>query len=75
MNRVLNFKKDDKCIVAIERGSNMSRHRDMSLSNIDDWIAEGIVTIISKKYITVDCKFGNIKFVIDNCYENIDFIE
>lgn len=70
MERVLNLKKGDKCCVAIIKGSNASRYKDMSLENIDNWTYEGEVTIISKKYITVKFGVNEEKFVIEDDYKN-----
>lgn len=70
MDRKLNLKKGDKCIVAIEENSNASRGMDMSLDNIDNWTYEGEVISSGSKYITV--KFGRWngieKFVIEDNY-------
>lgn len=68
MERALNLKKGDKCIVAIERGSNASRYYDMHLNNIDEWTFEGIVKSAGKKYITVEFKNDTRKFCIEDNY-------
>ena len=68
MDRVLNFKKGDKCIVAIEEHSNASRHKDMSIDNINDWTYEGVVIASGKKYITVEFNNETSKFEVDNDY-------
>ena len=70
MERVLNLKKGDKCCVAIIKGSNASRYKDMSLENIDNWTYEAEVTIINKKYITVKFGVNEEKFVIEDDYRN-----
>lgn len=70
MERKLNLKKGDKCIVAIEENSNASRSMDMSLDNIEKWTYKGEVVSVGRKYITV--KFGRWneteKFVIEDNY-------
>lgn len=71
--RILDLKKDDECIVAVEERSNESRHRDMSIENIDNWTYKGIVTKVTKKYITVEYKIHGVtqvdKFSIENNYK------
>ena len=68
MDRVLNLKKGDKCIVAIEKCSNASRYVDMSLENIDNWTYEGTVVTVGRKYITVGFNGWEDKFTIDDDY-------
>lgn len=68
MSRVLNLKKGDHCIVAIEPCSNASRRVDMSVKNIDNWTFTGTVICVSKKYITVEFNSEVSKFEIDNDY-------
>lgn len=68
MDRVLNFKKGGKCIVAIEPFSNASRGQNMSLENIDKWTFEGEVITIGRKYITVKFRGYDCKFSIDDDY-------
>lgn len=69
MKRVLNLKKGDKCIVAIEKNSNASRNKDMSLKNIENWTYEGEVISVGRKYITVNFgEYNTGKFEIDNNY-------
>lgn len=67
MRRVLDFKKGDKCIVAIIQHSNASRHKDMSLNNIDKWTYKGEVITIGRKYITV--KFNGIIMKFDPTFD------
>lgn len=67
-DRILNLKKGDKCIVAIEPMSNASRRVDMSLDNIDEWTYEGDVISVGRKYITVKFGWETGKFEIDNNY-------
>lgn len=68
-NRVLNLKKGDKCIVAVEKGSNMARYYNkIEFNNIDEWTYEGIVTISNKNYITVDFGKDICKFTVDDDY-------
>lgn len=68
MERILDLKKGDKCVVAIEEHSNASRHVDMSMENIDNWTYEGEVLLVTKKYITVKFKTDIAKFEIENNY-------
>ena len=70
MERVLNLKKGDKCCVAIIKGSNASKYKDMSLENIDNWTYEGEVISCGKKYITVKFGIKDEKFVIEDDYRN-----
>lgn len=70
MERKLTFKKGDKCVVAIKQGSNVSRYKDMSLSNIEHWTFDGEIISVGKKYIGVDFKIDNLKFVIEDDYIN-----
>lgn len=63
------FKKGDEVVVAIEERSNAARGKDLSLSNIDKWTYNGIVTSVGRKYITVKLgKSWEEKFVIENDY-------
>lgn len=68
MDRVLNFKKGDKCIVAIQQHSNAARRVNMNLSNINNWTYEGEVITVSKKYITVKFNYETAKFDVNNNY-------
>lgn len=68
MNRKLNLKKGDKCIMAVVPMSNFSRGMDLSLRNIDNWTYEGEVVSITKKYITIISRGDNIKFEVNNNY-------
>lgn len=72
MERILNLKKGDKVVIAINPSSNASRHINMSLNNIKNWTFDGEVISVGKKYITV--KFskrdGTMKFVIADDYNN-----
>ena len=68
MERKLNLKKGDKCIVAIEPMSNAARRVDMSLNNIDNWTYEGEVVSIGRKYITVSWGCNKSKFCINSDY-------
>lgn len=68
MDRKLNLKKGDKCIMAVVPMSNFSRGMDLSLKNIDNWTYEGEVVSVTKKYITILSGGNNIKFEVDNNY-------
>ena len=71
MERILNLKKGDTCCVAIIKGSNASRYKNMSLENIDNWTYDGEVVTVSKKYITVRFNDNSTeKFVIEDDYRN-----
>lgn len=64
----MSYKKGDKVIVAIEKMSNASRHRDMSIKNIGEWTFEGEVIVSGKKYVTVEFGRGVEKFEVNNNY-------
>ena len=65
------YKKGDKVVVAIEKGSNASRKVNMSIENISNWTYEGIVTTVSSKYITVAFdRYDSMKFVVADNYRN-----
>ncbi|MEG1310498.1 MAG: hypothetical protein RR942_06455 [Romboutsia sp.] len=69
MERKLNLKKGDKCIVAIMPRSNAARHVNMSLENINNWTCECEVISVGRKYIEV--KYGNnstMQFDMTNNY-------
>lgn len=68
MNRILNLKKGDPCIVAIEEGSNAARYKDMSIENIEKWTYNGEVISLGRKYVTVSFGCHTEKFEIDNDY-------
>lgn len=71
MERILNLKKGDKVVIAIEPTSNASRYVSMAVSNIENWTFNGTVTTVSKKYITVDFgRSSGMKFVVDDDYRN-----
>ena len=66
MDRKLNFKKGDKCIIAVEPGSNLARYfGNLTLDNIDEWTKEGEITSVGRKYITIN---NGKKFDITNDY-------
>ena len=70
--RKLNFKKGDKCIVAIEKMSNVARYVDMSLGNIENWTFTGTINTVGKKYITASWGLhNNIKFDIEADYTEV----
>ena len=71
MDRELNFKKGDKCIIAVEQGSNLARYfGNLTLDNIDEWTKEGEITSVGRKYITIN---NGKKFDITNdCREKWD---
>ncbi|MEG2289552.1 MAG: hypothetical protein RSC24_06255 [Clostridium sp.] len=68
MNRKLNLKKGDKCIVATEKMSNVSRRLDMGIRDIKNWTYEGEVISAGRKYITVKFGLKEEKFVVDDDY-------
>lgn len=53
MDRVLNFKKGDKCIIA-DDGCNIGRrkgYKARTLKNLNEWTVEGVITSVGRKYI------------------------
>lgn len=70
MEKLLDLKKGDSIVVAIEPSSNASRWIDMSVSNINNWTFDGVVVSAGKKYITVEFKGLTMKFVVDDNYRN-----
>lgn len=70
MERILNIKKGDNVVVAIEKSSNRARRVNMAVSNIDNWTFKGVVLSVSKKYITVEFNGYTMKFVIADDYRN-----
>jgi len=71
MDRKLDLKVGQKVVVTIIKRSNASRHKDMSLENIDNWCFDGEVTKIGRKYITVKWdKWSEEQFSIENDYNN-----
>ncbi|MDK0983021.1 zinc ribbon domain-containing protein [Clostridium perfringens] len=69
MNRQLKFEKGDKCIVAIESGSNASRGKRLALDNVEDWTKEVEIVSATKKYVKTKGKDGYVQtFVVDDNY-------
>lgn len=69
MDRKLNLKKGDICIMAIIPMSDASRRIDMSLDNINEWIEYVEVISVDRKYITVKrCSKFDHKFDVENDY-------
>lgn len=69
MNRVLNLRKGDKCIVAREWTGKTVRNGFTRLDNVEEWTWEVEVITVSKKYITVDFKGRKEKFEIEFDYQ------
>lgn len=66
MDKKLSFKKGDKCIIAIEEGSNLARYlNNLTLENIDEWTKECEIISVGRKYITIN---NGKKFDITNNY-------
>lgn len=69
--RKLDLKLNQEVVVKIIKGSNVSRNKDMSLENIDNWCYKGIVTKIGRKYITVKWdKWSEVQFDKESDYRN-----
>lgn len=72
MSRVLNLKLGQEVAVRIKDFSNARQRlgRRLTLENIDDWCFTGVVTKITKKYITVEYATGTDKtqFSIEDDY-------
>ncbi|MGL6184802.1 MAG: hypothetical protein ACRC1T_05425 [Clostridium chrysemydis] len=68
MDRKLNLKKGDKCIMAIVEMSNASRRVNMRLENIKEWTWEVEVVSVGRKYITVKRNSYEYKFDMENNY-------
>lgn len=69
MDRVLNLKKGDKCIVAREWTGRTVSYGFTRLDNVEEWTWEVEVITVSKKYITVDFNGTKEKFDIDFDYQ------
>lgn len=72
MNRILKFKKGDKCIIA-DCGVNISRrkgYKNRTLKNIEVWTKEAVITSVGKKYIKAKEANSNFEkvFVIEDNY-------
>lgn len=68
MDRKLNLKKGDKCIMAMTSSNYMSRNIQMSLDNVKAWTTEVEVVSVGRKYITVKEGRFEYKFDITNNY-------
>lgn len=69
MDRKLDLKKGQQVFVKIEEGSNAARRKRLSLDNIEDWVFEGTIVSVGRKYVTVKYKGGaEDKFEVENDY-------
>lgn len=69
MSRKLDIKKGDTVYVKIEEMSNAARRVKMSMNNIDEWLFEGVVVSVGRKYITVKWNdWKEAKFSIEKDY-------
>ena len=68
MDRKLNLKKGDKCIMAMTSSNFRSRNIKMTLDNIKEWTIECEVISIGRRYVTVKEGRSEYKFDIDNNY-------
>lgn len=68
LKRNLNLKVGENVFVTLY-GGNITRRKDMSLKNIDNWCFNGEVVSVGRKYIKVKFKGMIDTFVIENDYE------
>lgn len=64
----MEYKKGDEVIVAIIKGSNVSRYKDTSIENIKEWTYNGEVLSSGRKYVTVKFGYHVEKFEVENNY-------
>lgn len=64
----MEYKKGDEVIVAIIKGSNASRYKNMSIENIKEWTYNGEVVSSGRKYVTVKFGYHVEKFEVENNY-------
>ena len=72
MERVLNFKKGDRCIIS-DCGVNIGRrkgYKTRTLENLEEWTTEGIITSVGRKYIKAKAVNSSWEttFVIEDNY-------
>lgn len=71
MDRKLELKVGQKVVIKIIEGSNISRNKDMSLENIDNWCYDGEVIKIGRRYITIKwSKWSETQFDKESDYRN-----